>query len=211
MRAAALVLAISATLLAAALVVGPMHGLPASAFYRDPVAVMEVAFAVGWFSQFGAMVWLVTGGILLFTAGMVGGAERRSLFHLGTLTMLLGLDDLFLIHDGLFKMAGVPGTVLHAVYVGMIAAWLSLCAPVIERTRWTLLAAAVACLLLSQLVDVVHDAGGSGSEAGYLAEDVAKLAGILFWGLYGLGYARQVASAVVNRPITNIAPPRIGA
>lgn len=210
LKPVALVLVVSSLCLATALIAGSIHEVPPSIFYRDPVAVLEGAFAIGWFSHFGAVVWITAGTVLLFAASLVDGHERRSLGLLGALTVLLGADDLFLLHDGLFAMLGVPSLLVSLLYGGLMATWLGLSRRSVRDSRWPLLAAGTGLLAASVFVDLLHDAAPASTEAVYLLEDVAKLAGILFWSLYGLDLARTRVLRGLRRAggPAGVAPPR---
>ncbi|WP_230533372.1 hypothetical protein [Microvirga roseola] len=88
--------------LALALTAGSRFGVAPSTFYRDPAIIAGHNFATGSLSSLGAVGWFVGATTTFFAASLVRNRNRsRFLLLLGTLTAVLGIDDLFLVHDGL--------------------------------------------------------------------------------------------------------------
>jgi hypothetical protein len=197
---------VGALCLGCALVAGQVFDLPPSTFYRDPVALYSENFAIGWLSNLGAVCWFAAASVLLFTASLVAGPERTSLLAFGGVTLLLGVDDLFLVHEGVFPFIGLPGPLLIALYGAGFAAWLVICRAAIARTRWGLLATGTALLALSLALDVAYEAFDLAGQAMLVAEDALKLTGILFWAAYGVTYARSVAVAALSSPLAESPP-----
>jgi hypothetical protein len=214
MFAYVIVLAVSSICLAAAIFVGHALDVRPSLFFRDPAATLSGSFATGWLSNFGAICWFGAAAVLLFAGSLVGDPERLPLLAFGSLTLLLGVDDLFLLHEGLLPYVGVPGELLHVVYGLGAASWLIVCRDDIARSRWGLLVAGIVALSCSVAVDLANDYGGLRGDGVYALEDWAKLTGILFWAVYSVDYARaatlramapQRSMAAANSRIAGVA------
>src|SRR5215210_2288155 len=92
---------INAACLCAAFAIAALYDVRPSVLYRDPSAVTGSKFIIGWFSNLGAVGWFSAATACLFAASFVHNGSRPSLLLLGVLTLALGIDDLFMIHDGL--------------------------------------------------------------------------------------------------------------
>ncbi|WP_293961992.1 hypothetical protein [Sneathiella sp.] len=70
---------------------------------RDPAQQTETSSFLGFLSNIGNWVWVSSAAICLFSAinvGSPGTARRRELaLMVGVLSLALGIDDFFLIHD----------------------------------------------------------------------------------------------------------------
>jgi hypothetical protein len=206
-RVSAVILVVNLCLLATALRAGSAYGIAPSAFYRDPVAVLEAKFVIGWFSNLGVVLWISASTICLFTAAThkMQDRERKALLILGLLTLALGLDDLFMLHDGLLPFLGLSGIVLYAIYALVSCFWIATYWREIMQTRWVFLAVAVALLGFSAFLDVIVDSFGLHGQAAYLVEDAAKLTGISFWAAYAFSVAWQLASRTSGLAKDNVA------
>ncbi|RUY10915.1 hypothetical protein EN991_26400, partial [Mesorhizobium sp. M7A.F.Ca.US.005.03.2.1] len=112
--------AINVAMLLAALFVAQIRGLDAWIFYRDPSAAAGVGFYTGWISSLGASLWIGSGAATLF-AGLL--TRRWDCTFLGGLTLLLGLDDLLLIHEDVLPIVGIPEIVPMIAYAGAGLFW----------------------------------------------------------------------------------------
>ena len=179
--------------LCAAGVVGPLAavtipslllGVEPSRLLRDPIAYSEPAFYAGFFSNLGVLAcW--TAAFFCFTAaaalhGRDRGARWAALAAGGALSAVLGLDDLFMIHDEMSPdWPGVPEPVPLAAYAAA-ALWYLWRFRAFHLSMDTgLLAAALLLLGASVGVDAVfHDAYVG---IPVLLEDGFKFGGICAW------------------------------
>lgn len=194
-RTALIAVLLNAVCLTVALLIGASYDIKPSALYRDPAAVVEAKFAIGWFSNLGAVLMFATATVCLFAACILRWTEPLPAF--GVLTLMLATDDLFMIHDGVFPFVGLPGTILYGLYAGGAVVWIARFPDEILRTRWPIFVTALAFLGMSAVADVVVDHVGLHGEVAYLVEDTSKLMGIVFWTSYGLSFAWSA----VNRHI----------
>jgi len=162
--------------------------IPVGDLTRDPAAVAGTHPFVGWLSNVGVLGWCVTASICLFTASVLrrrGGqqGDARFLFAAGLLTMLVLIDDLFVLHEGVFPIyLGVPGNVFIPFYAAMLAALILVFRDQIRSSNFGLLCLSVICLGLSVVFDLVSRF--TWVTGLFLIEDGFKLLGIVGWALY---------------------------
>ncbi|WP_157928749.1 hypothetical protein [Pararhizobium haloflavum] len=186
---AATIVFLNLVLVASALSIGPAYDIPPSAFYRDPVAVFDGKFAIGWFSNLGGLLWFATAAVLIFTALAAQAKTQEPLLVFGLLTAALGGDDLFMLHDGLLPFLGLPGVLLYGLYAVVLLTWLYRYLDFVVGTQLVYILTGGFLLMVSAGSDIVVDSAGLHGDTAYLIEDVAKLSGIMFWSVYGVSTA----------------------
>lgn len=174
------------------------HVMSISDLYRDPNAISGLPFIVGWFSNAGAVGWIATATACFFSASLMQGDTRYSLVWFGSLTALLGIDDLFMLHDGLFRFPSIPVLLLFGSYVAIPIFWIARYREIVRRTAWPVFVLASGLLGFALVIDNIADLFGVETVAFQVAEDVGKVLGISFWTIYGIGYA-WTATATVDR------------
>jgi hypothetical protein len=173
------------------LLISDRTGIRPSAFYRDPNSIAGQSFAIGFMSNIGVVAWIVAASIALFAAAVrrswgQEGRDTKALFLLGLVTFWMGLDDLFMLHDGLADSMGVPQTVFVLINAVLVLVWIASAArnPHYFSRGFLLLILAFAGLGSSLLIDFVNDNNLIGVLGAGLLEDVFKQIGITFWALY---------------------------
>jgi hypothetical protein len=172
-------------------------------FVRDPAAAVRLdgcegiaCSYAGMVSNVGIVLWLVAATLTLGAAllGRRMGIDRRALSLLwwgGALTALLGLDDLFELHE-----YAVPALIPHGqelAYAAYGVAGLGLLAlhrDLLMRADTWLLVAAGSLLLVSAAADEILPGN-------HLLEDGSKLLAIVLWGIFFVG----TATALVWRAV----------
>jgi len=187
-------LACALAVLAAAGIGVAASGRPLAYFTRDPSAAVRLdgceglsCSYAGMVSGVGVALWLATaaltlaGGLLARRLAAPAGLTALLLLG-GALTAVLGIDDLFQVHEYALPAVLPSGEdVAYAAYGVAALAFLITQRRALMRTdAWILLAAGV-LLLVSAGVDRI---GG-----GHLLEDGAKLVGIVLWSVYFVGTA----------------------
>jgi hypothetical protein len=186
-------------------------GVPFSNFTRDTAGVAGVPAYVGIVSNLGILLWCAAAAVCLFTSRVLSGdrarrEQRLFFFYAGLITIILLIDDLFMIHEGLggvfrrsfgarYYVAGEM--IVFASYAIAASLWLlRFKAVVLLHTHPIFLAIAIALFGLSLLFDDFVHLG----RFAHLAEDSLKLLGIVGW-LHYLVRAgfRQVTSYVSRR------------
>ena len=138
----ALAMAVSLSLLLAVLALHTWKQVPIASLTRDPVSVMGASFYTGFFSQAGIFFWVAAAAICLFTWRVLGkrgeGPESQSfLMCSGLLTLLLAVDDVFLIHDLVMPHFGLPEQLAYMSYLGLILLYLIRFHRLILRTEYS--------------------------------------------------------------------------
>ncbi len=194
-----IILAVSAFLIGIVLVFHFLGGIPIGKLTRDPTAVMEAPFYIGLFSQIGIFFWSAAAAICMFSAKVISKHPdslkfKRFLFVSGLLTLLLGFDDIFLLHESVFPYLGIHEKVVYATYAGLVLFYLIKFYPTILNTKYIFLIMALVFFALS----VIFDKSSIPGIDPYLLEDGAKMVGIVSW----LAYFFSVGAQAVNSHTT---------
>lgn len=193
------VLAVSALLLIATVLLGTSTRVPTRLLTRDPTAALGGAPYVGFLSQVGIFFWAGAAAVCLLAWRLVGreaaeGDRARGFFAAGgMLTLLLGVDDLFLLHETVFPGVGIPEPSVYAAYGAGLALFLARYRASVGITAPVLMALALASFGTSAAFDVLEPRGVNQ----YLLEDGAKLVGIVSW----LGFFLRAAEAEIPRAL----------
>jgi hypothetical protein len=147
-------------------------------FTRDPAAITDAPAYVGFLSNIGVLLWW-TSAVAAALAGWIlrqrAVPQATPMLGCAALSALLGLDDLFMIHEHGAFAALIP---LYAV----VATWIGFrYRAFFASTDWVLLAAGIVLLAFSVSVDVADDLRNRDR---YALEDAPKLLGILTWTSY---------------------------
>lgn len=194
-----ILLALSAFLISIVLLFNFFGEVPIGNLTRDPSAVMGAPFHTGILSQTGIFFWSASAAICIFTAKVISKYPdsfklKRFLIVSGLLTMLLGLDDIFLLHESVFPSLGIHEKVVYATYAGLVLFYLSKFYRVILDTKYIFLVMALGFFALS----VIFDKSSIPGIDPYLLEDGAKIIGIVSW----LFYFFQVGKDTINKYAT---------
>ena len=100
----ALNLAVSAVFIGVVILLRYWKGIPVGRLTRDPSALSGAPVYTGFLSFIGIIFWSATAAICLFSAKLLSRQPdsiriKRFLFVSGLLTLVLVLDDAFLLHD----------------------------------------------------------------------------------------------------------------
>ena len=188
-----LILAVSAVLVGVVLLLHFWKGIPIGRLTRDPTAIVGVPLYTGFLSQIGIFFWSASTAVCIFSAKVLSRHPdsleiKRFLFVSGLLTLVLGLDDVFLLHEDFFPSFGVPEKVVFVSYAGIVLFYLVRFYSIILNTNYILLGMALVFFGVSITLDLF-------SHGSYLFEDGAKLVGIVSW----LSYFFHVGAYAVYR------------
>ena len=175
-----------------------------SNFTRDMASIANVHPLVGVVSNVGILLWCATAAICLFSRRLLRQkglhAEARFLLWAGLMTIVLLVDDLFMIHEYIAPVHfHVNEKLVLASYALATGAYLLSHRRLILAANYQLLAAAMALFTASMLVDLADGLGWW-----RLAEDGCKILGIASWLGYHAGRARQW---LVHSPTKRSPPP----
>jgi hypothetical protein len=148
-------------------------------------------------SNIGVVIWSAAAGVCFFTYGIIrargsGDANPHFFLAAGLITLLLLLDDLFMLHEVVFPVhLGVPEDVVYATHACLLLWFLVWFRSVILQSSFLLLVLAFAGFSVSIGVDLtasLYFVPGL-----YVFEDGGKLFGIVSWtGYFVLVSARYV-------------------
>ncbi|MEO1208639.1 MAG: hypothetical protein AAFX78_03770 [Cyanobacteria bacterium J06638_20] len=162
-----------------------MQGVSPDVLTRDPVAIARLPAYSGMFSQIGLLLWATSVAICLFSSKLLANRisfskVRRFLFISGILTLMVELDDVFLLHEDVFPSMGIPEKLVLGVYGISMLLYLLKFFPILLKTEYAFFLMALVGFGSSIFLDVILPPG-----LHYIAlEDGAKLVGIVFWTIY---------------------------
>lgn len=179
------VLMVSAVLIGGVWLLHVWKDIPVGKLLRDPLVVAGAPPYYGIISQVGIFLWSAAAAICLFSAKALSSLcadmeLRRFLFVSGILTLFLGLDDAFLLHDDVLPRIGIRERIVYLGYALTVSYYLI-------RFRWTILKSEYILLgmaLFSFALSIAVDRFQFEDTAGRLLEDGAKLVGIVSWLAY---------------------------
>lgn len=148
---------------------------------RDPNAIHNSPKYIGLLSQTGMIFWFGTAGILFFGASTTkqNNQDKKIFFFLTNaflLTLFLGIDDLFMLHDEMAHR-GIREEYFYIFYAFWLLATIVFFRGVIKNTLYPLILVYGAVFGCSIIIDKLI------AEA-YLIEDILKFVGILNWTFY---------------------------
>ncbi|MCH2171068.1 hypothetical protein MK489_09820 [Myxococcota bacterium] len=172
---------------------------------RDVVAVEDTHLYIGALSTTGLMLWAATAGICLLGAAVVYSRGSKTaahgtpwnlvwfLLYGGLLTVMLCLDDAFLLHERVLPThLRFPQPAVYLTYIGLVVGFLIGFAPRILRTDYVLLLVSLFFLGMSMSLDEILPY----SSLETFVEDSFKFAGIVFWLIYFAWTATETLSSL---------------
>lgn len=123
--------------------------IPISIMTRDPIAIGDLPVYAGFLSQVGIFFWSATATLRFFGAKtlprqMTYKSLRLFLLASGVITLFLGIDDAFLLHESVFPRFGIPKIFVLSSYAGVVLVYLITFHRVIFETDYALLVVALA-------------------------------------------------------------------
>jgi hypothetical protein len=141
------------------LILTMQRDVPAHDLMADTASITNVPTYIGLVSNLGILVWGATVTICVFTMALLGRQSSWFSFFAGSagLTLLLLLDDQFMIHDRVLPHNNIPEVVYIAFYGLVCLAYTVAFWRFFRQTDYVLLLIAVALLGFSVAVDVAGD------------------------------------------------------
>lgn len=175
-------------------------GIAVAEFTRDPLGFTDIPVYKGVLSNVGAAIWSGAAAVSLFSYGVIrattrsaGGAGAQFLLAGGLITVLLLLDDFFMLHEVVFpEYLGIVDDAVYAMHALLLVWFLVWFRATILQTDFLLLALALAGMAFSIGIDVV--AAIVPVPGHHVLEDGAKLFGIVSWAAY---FVRASARSIV--------------
>jgi hypothetical protein len=167
-------------------------GAPFFKMTGDVVAVFQAPPWIGFYSQAGLLLWSAAASfcILAYTVlRSCSNCDFKSGFLLGTscFTLLLLIDDTYLLHEEVLPHFGIPQTLILCAYMLITILYLCYFRKALISSNYLLLMVAGGGLGLSILSDATH----LWIVDPHLFEDSFKLLGIAFWAAYCFSISRD--------------------
>jgi hypothetical protein len=165
--------------------------IPLSTLTRDMASIANVHPLIGVTSNIGILLWCATAVICLFSRNLLRQqglhAEARFLLWAALMTIVLLVDDLFMVHEYIAPVHfHIDEKLILVTYACATGAYLLSHRRLILAANYHLLAAAMLLFTASMLVDIADGRGWW-----RLAEDGCKILGIASWLGYHAGMARH--------------------
>lgn len=186
---------------------------PLSIFVSDPASTMGAPFYIGLVSNIGVLGWNAAAVICLFSAYILYFLKQDREFAgfflwSGAITLLLLLDDFFMLHDAVFYIyLHINENVIYVIYFLLLTYYLVRYHRTLRKTPVLILAIAFGLFVTSTVVD---KSPGLASRMGLLlpfddellliAEDGTKFFAIISWLAYFVAATTQRLRAVLARP-----------
>jgi hypothetical protein len=159
-------------------------GVAIEILIREPAAQFNFWPFSGFFSHAGVAALFATGVVCLFAASHA--ARDRGLLRLiAVYSLVLAVDDFFLVHDDILPRKGIPETATYTVYLLVGCAVAFFWRRDLFAVRHAALFLAGALLAASVVFDVVTPY----SRLELVVEDSLKLAGLCVWAAYWIARA----------------------
>lgn len=164
-------------------------GFPMADLTRDPLAVVQEPVYIGAVSNLGVLIWAAAATICFFSYAVgrdrsAPNSNSRFLLYGGLITVMLLLDDFFMLHEVVFPdYVGIPENLVYAIYISLIAWFLVWYRRrILEHTTFLLLILALSgfgLMVVMDILEYVNPLPGF-----YLLEDGFKLFAIVSWTAY---------------------------
>lgn len=182
--------------------------IPLKTFFIDPVSEFNAPMYVGLVSNFGILLWGAAASTCLFGGLSIFKCEqhRESAWFLvgfGFISMLLMLDDLYLLHEEVIEdHLHIPQKFVFAVYGIIVSGLLIRFRRLILESDFLLLILAFALLAISVAVDLFVTPEEfvifGGFPGRHIIEDGFKLLGIATWSVYFARTSFQKVSPLIR-------------
>lgn len=170
--------------------------VPASSLLRDPAAVLEGPWYVGFFSTSGGVLWFISGAVSLLALSLDVPHRCRSLLRaLAISSLILGADDLFLLHETIKNDLGIPSPVTVGFYgLVVLGSFYVARRQLLASPNVAVALGAMILLGTSLLLDFAGEAGLPTPPFSAIVEDVAKFVGIAVWAAFSVLESRRALS-----------------
>lgn len=167
--------------------------------FLDAAYVTGSPWYAGLLSNLGILGWTVAATAALggaWVAKHTGRPSAATFLLLGAVaTAVLLFDDMLQVHSDWLPSIGVPKLFAQLLVVLPAVMWLLVFHQELARTRWLLIAGALASFVVSLGVDSGLGLTGTTS---LLVEDGGKFLGVLAWAQYFALTAKEIARSTID-------------
>ncbi|MGC2855462.1 hypothetical protein ACM64Y_08305 [Novispirillum sp. DQ9] len=177
-------------------------GTNLSIFTRDPLAIAEAPFYLGFLSSLGVMIWTAGGALALFGGhGRHAGTRKgRFLVAAGWFSLVLAADDMFMLHDIAHEPLGIDFSYVFGA-IGLFGVW-RYRTVILGQTNFLLFALAFGGLGMSAGMDgLTHSFGLDHLPGTSFIEDAFKFMGICLWTTFAW---QEAARALIALPYSTV-------
>lgn len=175
--------------------IGKSNGVEVSDLTRDTAAVLHGHPYDGMISMIGLFLWSASAAICLLTYSIIksGSSVMKGIFlYGGALSLFLGLDDCFQLHEEVFIHAfPFAEKLFYLVYIGSIVGYFFRFEHNLFSTKFLFWIGAMTLFLISMVLDNIDPFV---SHQVYY-EDCCKFAGIFLWFVFYANTAYSVLSS----------------
>ncbi|MBO6607593.1 hypothetical protein [Psychroserpens sp.] len=181
---------ISFSIIGAIFLFHAVEQVPLKVLTRDIVSTGDLPVYIGLLSQLGIFIWAATAAICLFASQVLHSkGNQRYLIIASAISLYLGIDDAFLLHESVFPAIGIHQKIVIASYGLLMAVFLWNYRKTILSTDYLLMAIAFICFATSILIDNLF--WKRSPLITNLLEDGAKFVGLVAWITYFARTAKQ--------------------
>ena len=168
---------------------------------KDATETLNAPFYIGAFSNLGIMLWSGAAILCIFTAFQIKGLsfykeDFQFLIISALLTIMLTLDDLFLVHEEVFpKYFNIPENAIILTYINLFIIFLILFRRKILSGEFLILGLAFFFIGMAKISDLLP----LPIKKDTFLEDAIKLFGIVSWFIYYYRFNRKLLSDL-NHP-----------
>ncbi len=176
--------------------VSTVKQIPLETFTKDPTAIMNAPFYLGFFSNIGIIIWSGTAMINFFVAYRIKNdytQKNTFLFFLSSaiLTLILTLDDLFQLHELVFRnYFSISDNAVYLTYLNIFLIYFIYFRKRILESEFTILTVALFLLGLSTMIDILPLPIPKDT----FLEDAIKLFGITTYFIYYFRTGNEILS-----------------
>jgi hypothetical protein len=168
---------------------------------KDPSEVIGFPPYIGMLSNWSVILWVAAAAICLFSAVLLkqqkaSNSTFRFIAVSGGFSLLLGIDDLYLLHDRLFpKLFDIPENYFYFLYLFTFLVYLIYFVRQIIKYEYLLFGVALLFFLMSRRVFITLPFFDQFVTTG----DMLKYFGIVFWLAFFYRTALFEVNAVLNQ------------
>lgn len=196
--------------------VGLQTAVPAERLFRDMIIVAEEYPGCchvydGLISNLGVLLWWAAASVTGFSALAAVSLSGRiydilALAMAAVFSAWLAIDDLFMVHETVLPLLGMPQPATYALYGTLTCAYIALSWRVVLTAAPMLLLMALSALGMSVVIDILgdHDLGAisdwlhGNMAVKFALEDAFKFLGIGFWFCLHMAAAMMVLENTAN-------------
>jgi hypothetical protein len=122
-----IILGCALTIILGVYMMGIVANEPPGFLTEDPLQTAKMPFYTGLLSNLGAMFWAGAATCNLLSLVLVRGNRQKRWFFLASaaITIWLGVDDLFMLHDQVFRYyIPIPEKIIFLTYAALICGYL---------------------------------------------------------------------------------------